>query len=161
MTRNHAWRASSRAIPVVVALGMLLVGPVPLPSFTFNAAADIGGGSGELFGSSAAGLGDLDSPSDGFHELVIGAPKATTPGGTPVVEAGAVAVFRGSSDIQTRSLTMADADLVIRGASTAGHLGQAIGTTDWNGNGRLDLLVGEPDNGPGRMYVVPDSLITA
>jgi hypothetical protein len=78
-----------------------------------------------------------------------------------VPEAGVVAVYRGSVDFETRTLASTDADLLIRGAMANGHLGQAVGATDRDGNGRLDLIIGEPDNGAGNVYIIPDSLIAS
>jgi hypothetical protein len=127
-----------------------------------SATASVTGSGAERLGTSLVALPDMSSPPDGKQEVAVGAPRATTPGSPSLSEAGAVYVFLGRSGFDAQQLAaQTDANLIIRGATSFGHFGESIGSTDWDGNAVPDLVIGEPDNGAGRTYIFPDSLILA
>ncbi len=90
------------------------------------------------FGTSVATAGD--ATGDGVADVVVGAPG----------NAGAVVVFSG---------TDAAVVLYLAGIDPDGHLGQAVdGGSDVDGDGRLDVVAGAPDEGQGGIVHVFDAL---
>ena len=118
--------------------------------------------SGAITGEDNVRLGEAlasaDFDQDGFDDLVAGGTGAANGAAT---EAGLAAVFRGRVDFEQASLTLADADVKILGSAQGGHSGKALGTVLWDPDAVPDLAVGEPDNGAGKVYIVPGSLIAS
>ncbi len=92
------------------------------------------------FGESAAVLGDISNPADGRPELVVGSPEAAY----EEVGRGAVYVFDGQdwgSDLRS-----SDAHWVVSGSARDAWFGASVAALpDWNGDGRPEILVGEPN----------------
>ncbi|MCI0588666.1 MAG: Ig-like domain-containing protein [Planctomycetes bacterium] len=100
-----------------------------------------GSGSGELFGFSVAGLGDLDG--DGASEVLVGNPAAS-PGG--IYMAGRASVHSGAS---------AAVLFAIDGVGDFDTLGMSVaGLGDANGDGVPDFAVGASGADPGG---IPDA----
>ncbi|MFD0593161.1 hypothetical protein ACFQZ4_11920 [Catellatospora coxensis] len=101
---------------------------------------------GDAFGSDTA-CGDFNG--SGHDELAIGIPRATVAGN---VAAGAVAVAFGSGlglSLLT-SQVVSQGTLGVEGALEAGDsLGYALGTGDFDGNGRADLAAAAPGEAEG------------
>lgn len=120
-----------------------------------------GGAAGEYFGSSVAGVGDLNG--DGYADFVIGGPVNLAGG-----QRGLARVYFGGRTVDTF------ADLTLSGENTGDQFGLAVSGGDLNGDGFSDVVAGAPHNdggGPeaGRAYVffggphmdaVPDLRIT-
>jgi hypothetical protein len=93
---------------------------------------------GEEFGSSLAGIGDVNA--DGLADLLVGAPANESAG----VQSGRAYVFLGTHLAGTMP------DLVLDPASTNERFGSALaGGGDLNGDGHPDFVVGAPADGPG------------
>lgn len=91
------------------------------------------------FGDAVVGLDDADG--DGTPDLAVGAPQEDH-GGSPD-NAGRVHVFSGASGALLYTIASPNEEL-------AGRFGQEIaGIHDLDGDGRGDLLVGAPGEGPG------------
>lgn len=89
------------------------------------------------FGRSVAGVGDVDD--DGYDDVAVGAPDYDT---QSLTSNGAAFVWKGSGSGLGVSGTPANASFTFRGASTNQRLGQAVGSTDGNGDGYSDLAIG-------------------
>ncbi len=88
---------------------------------------------GDHYGASATGIGDLDS--DGFPDMVIGAPRHDLPGDE---SAGAVYILSGRTQALIRRLD---------GPTEGAYFGQSVAAlSDQNGDGIDDILVGAPRN---------------
>ncbi len=94
-------------------------------------ALTITGAAGDQLGAS---LALLDMNGDGYDDLAVGSPNATT--GT-----GRVTVYAGGSEMS------ATASLTIAGVVASGNFGAAVCGGDWNGDGFDDLAVGAPAAG--------------
>ena len=89
---------------------------------------------GDSLGAALCAPGDVDG--DGFDDLLVGAPGTASPG----VVAGAVYLFRGGAEG-----LLDEPPAVARAADPGGWFGAAVaGAGDLDGDGRTDVLVGEP-----------------
>jgi len=127
----------------------LLHGPLSAGDTLQSAAAQITGTDAEDYlGRAAAGLGDVDG--DGARDFAIGAWGSDTSD----ADAGAVYVFSGPV---TGSLTAADADGVLLGASSGDYAGWSLdGAGDVDGDGLQDIVIGAYNamSGAGASYLV-------
>jgi hypothetical protein len=116
-------------------------------------------------GTSIAAGGDLDPPgaqldTDGLRDTITGAPGYEV-AGQPA--AGAVVVYLGSADPSERE----NPDIVFEGEAAYDRAGVSVaGDFDFNGDGKLDILIGaeqvdrvtDPDDpvatGPGKVYLI-------
>jgi hypothetical protein len=92
-----------------------------------------------LFGHCVSGAGDVDG--DGFHDIIVGAPRES-PGSSPPY-AGRAYVFCGATAAVLYTLVSPD-------DSTGGHFGRWVsGAGDVNNDGHADVIVGAPYTAPG------------
>ncbi|MCI0698426.1 FG-GAP-like repeat-containing protein [candidate division KSB1 bacterium] len=90
------------------------------------------------FIGNAVAAGDLNR--DGRDDLIIGNFKANTING---VDAGKTFVIFGSDSLgEVIDLATQEADLTISGSRRQDHLGIAVASGDFNGDGQADLMVG-------------------
>lgn len=111
----------------------------------------VGGGEGDRLGQAVAAAGDVNG--DGIADLAVGAPSNDTGG----PDAGAVYLFFGPVESDTRDISDADAKLV--GEAAGDWAGFAVAAGDLNGDGFSDVVVGAPradygGNVSGAVYVV-------
>lgn len=100
----------------------------------------LGGFADRRFGEAVAVLGDVSNPPDGLPELVIGSPEASY----EEVGRGAVYIFYGRA--WDGALDSRDADWLITGTDRDAWLGAGLaGVGDWDGDGRDDVIIGEPN----------------
>jgi hypothetical protein len=112
-----------------------------------NNVADLtlsGTGAFDQFGYSIAGA---DVNGDGYSDLVVAAPFRTVPSSG---QAGTIYVYYGG--------TFPDgvADLTISGTAFGGNIGYSLAVSDFDGDGRSDILAGAigVDSGTGRAYLI-------
>lgn len=107
-----------------------------------DAAAELHGArTGDQFGMSVAGVGDVNG--DGFGDVAVGAPGADPTG----VDAGAVFVFYGPV---LGALAASQADVVRMGEGAGDRAGAAVAALgDVDGDDLPDIGVGAPEWGPG------------
>jgi hypothetical protein len=99
-----------------------------------------GAASGDRFGATLIAA-DLDG--DGRAEAIIGAERGDGPDDRQ--DGGEVYVVRGSATLPpTLDMTLRPYDAIVLGARSGDTLGGSLAATDWDGNGRLDLLLGTP-----------------
>ncbi len=92
---------------------------------------------GDLFGTSVAMVGDVNS--DGYMDVLIGAPSYTTPGITDTQRIGKAYLYYGAPDPPYLSTTP---DWVVLGTAAEERVGRAVGAAgDLNGDGIADLVV--------------------
>jgi len=124
--------------------------------------ADSVAGIGSSMGSAVASTGDLNG--DGIGDFIAGVP-AFAPDGGPV-HAGAALVYFGSTSLEER----VQPDIFFVGASEHARAGHSLAADfDFNGDGRLDLLIGAPaidpdgvPTGSGKAYLIyfdPNDLV--
>ncbi len=108
----------------------------------------------------AVALGDWNA--DGREDAAIGAMYANGPEGTRPHAGSTYVVFgRAARSLKRRAPIEKAADLTILGAERDDTSGRCLAFTDWNGDGREDLLIGAyygdgPDNSrsdPGEAYI--------
>ena len=117
-----------------------------------------GADSGDRFGSTLAAA-DLDG--DGLAEPIVGAERGDAPDDRRE-DAGEAYVVRGSATLPVTSDTAHRTyDAIVLGARSGDMLGASLAVADWDGDGRLDLLLGAPlADGPadridsGTVYVI-------
>jgi len=103
-------------------------------------------------GASVSSAGDING--DGFDDLIIGAPYATTTGGA---FAGTSYVVFGSDQGLSNPLELSGLNgsngFVVNGESTFDGSGFSVGAAgDINGDGIDDLIIGAPDASPVESY---------
>ncbi len=92
---------------------------------------------GDAFGSSVAGLGDVNG--GGGPDLAVGAPLANGPAG---IDAGRVYLYSGATGTFLR----------FEGTYSGGHFGASVaGPTDLTGDGRRDAIGSSPSADPGNL----------
>ena len=101
-----------------------------------------GDSAGLLFGRSVEGAGDVNG--DGYGDLLVGATGFDT---TDASDAGAVYLIHGDASGLSIA-TPADAPAIFVGGETDGHLGESVAAGDWDGDGKIDLLLGADQAGP-------------
>ncbi len=112
--------------------------------------AVIFGSPGEMFGFSVARAGDVNSAFNGADDLIVGAPFNDT----NLLDAGVAYIFYGG-DVSSLPAESTGADKTIVGDDLRGRLGYAVSTAgDINSDGYDDVLVGVPDIGTGKAYVL-------
>ncbi|MBP5993292.1 MAG: FG-GAP repeat protein [Candidatus Moranbacteria bacterium] len=104
-----------------------------IPTTAATADAIISGSSGENFGSTLA-IGDMNA--DGKADLVVGAWDSAS-----VADRASLYFNDGSYPSTSTS-----ADVVISGDNVADDYSTAFAFGDWNQDGRIDLVVGSPNN---------------
>jgi len=99
-------------------------------------------------GISVSYAGDVDN--DGYEDVIVGVPDYDN----GLEDQGRVYVFYGSSVGLTDTLkTTIDGDIA------AGHFGEVVGYAgDVNGDGYDDVIVGNPSNGNGKVFVFYGSI---
>lgn len=132
-------------LPVILLIALFLGGQPPpqegciVPQMTF-----IGEQIGDRFGETVAQVGDMDG--DGYSDIAVGAHCLRGKG--PMT--GAVYLFSGYDG---RKLGF------FEGEEPFGRFGKSIASTELNGDGRIDLIVGAPHMGGrplderGRIYI--------
>lgn len=101
----------------------------------------LGTDSGDRFGA-AATVADLDG--DGLTELTVGAERGDGPDNRRQ-DAGEAYVVRGSATLSaTLDMAARAYDAIIFGQRGGDKLGAWLASTDWDGDGRSDLLVVAP-----------------
>ena len=151
------WRNRRATLPSALALGFLLGGAASAPAIPqqdglLNLAAPQGGsipllgaGAGDRAGDSGAGVADFDG--DGAADVAVGAWKADPFGRT---DAGSVFVTFGPFGADGRDLTATQGITRIDGAASGDGAGVSVTSAgDFNGDGRLDLVVGANGADPG------------
>lgn len=127
----------------------------PLPLAVSASAADItliGEAAGYFFGLSVSGAGDVNS--DGFDDMLVGAPQSETSG-----TGGRAYIFLGGSGPFPKSILASDADVIFSGESTGDIFGVSSSCAgDINADGHADVVVGASFNdaggsNAGRAYV--------
>jgi hypothetical protein len=102
---------------------------------------------GDLFGYSLA-AGDFNG--DGRADLAVGVPREDFSG---FLDAGAVNVIYGSAaGLTIPGNQFWTQDSINRGAGTGDLFAWALGTGDFNGDGRSDLAIGVPYEDFGGLY---------
>ena len=100
-----------------------------------------------------ARLGDING--DGIDDVILGAGQADGGGinnGEAYVIYGSKSPFPATFDLNT--LNGANGFTIVGGTSN-GELGRAVSSAgDLNGDGKLDIIVGAPDDGNGKAYVI-------
>ena len=102
--------------------------------------AFVGISSGDLFGFSAAGVGDVDN--DGFDDIAVGAIGSRYSD----FSEGYVALFSGSDSLAPQMSAASDATAIVVGVSAWGDFGWSTAGGDVNDDGYADLVVGAPRN---------------
>ena len=105
---------------------------------------------GEAAGSS---LATVDLNSDGYKEVVVGAPESEVDGRA---QSGRVYVVSGADAGDVVDLD--DSDVVIMGSTAGGNLGQAVAVGDVDDDGEDDLVLGAPGIDDGGAAFVLTSL---
>jgi len=111
-------------------------------------AVDLAGGGADavIWGAAAndqLGFGGavLDFNADGVDDIALGAPFARRADNG--LESGTVYVFFGTGDFEAEmDLAEGAADVVLAGPHSAGYFGDSLASTDVNGDGAADLIVG-------------------
>jgi hypothetical protein len=125
--------------------------------------------SGDQFGATLA-VGDFDD--SGSDDLAVGIPFENGGGDESIVDVGQVIVYYGANILEGSGLSMYVGAGHLAGTSTLhDHLGAALATGDFDGNGADDLAMGAPgrddggSNSAGAVHVVhgyaPDGLTFA
>ena len=122
----------------------------------------IDGDSGSANSPGLAGgrLGDVNG--DGINDMLIGGERVGSNGDAYVVYGasgtradldldGGISAGDG---FQISGYANGSAGFRMDGATASGRLGQAVDLADVNGDNCADLLIGEPYNGDGKVYVI-------
>lgn len=95
-------------------------------------------------GLGAAVLGSADFDADGFQDLWLAAPNSVVNG---EASTGQLYLYRGRPASQRQGGRISElASATLAGSQGNSYFGTALATTDWNQDGRPDLLVGAPGN---------------
>ncbi|MDI6916824.1 MAG: DNRLRE domain-containing protein [Thermoplasmatales archaeon] len=93
-----------------------------------------------------------DINNDGKDDIIVGAPYVDYTN----TDCGAVYIFFGKASWNPNDLNAANADVTIYGSAANNvHFGWSVGNAgNVNGDVYNDIIVGEPDNGNGKAYVM-------
>lgn len=133
-------------------------GPISASGIRMDGATD-----GDMAGAAVAAAGDVNG--DGVPDMIIGAPAAGFRSSNGH-STGAVYVVYGTANpkpIALATLTPAEG-FRLTGESSLRDAGSTVsGAGDVNGDGRDDILIGAPDGGNGRAYLVygPSAPVTS
>jgi hypothetical protein len=109
-----------------------------------------GGADGDKYGFNVSYAGRIDETAGGVDDVIVGAPYVDFGG---AADRGAIYLFLGATDMS--NLNAANADVVIYGEAAGDHFGWSVSDAgDVDGDGYGDILVGAPDAGAGKVYLL-------
>ncbi len=108
----------------------------------------IGSAAGDEYGFNLTGVGRINAASGGNESFAVGAPYAA--GGR-----GSLSLFFGYDGWSAANINAASANVTIIGQTAGDHFGWSLADAgDVNGDGIGDVLVGAPDAGAGKAYLI-------
>jgi len=116
----------------------------------------VGTGNGDRFGWNVSWAGDINS--DGYDDLIVGAPYNDSANGS-VADAGAAYIFFGYAGIGSGNINAANANVTIYGAKAGDHLGWDVSDAGsfTASTTYPDIVIGAPGNSSsvkGKAYII-------